>query len=249
MLIENERGNFTFIRGIGPFSAGVRARPGFAIVHAAFRPGVPLAGGYERVERHLRDLGRPLQALCGMQLRIPRPFSREGFEEFNRPYIEKLRGWGLEVDGANPITRTNVAPEVSSVSEPMLAGFFYTTSVTRDIPGWVLSGVPEIASRDGAVKIVAPGDTSPEGLKRKVLCILDVLTRHLAELRRDWTQATAINLYGVHDLHPLMASTILPALGTGALGGINWHYARPPVTGLELEIDGWAVLREENIAP
>jgi hypothetical protein len=44
-----------------------------------------------------------------------------------------------------------------------------------------------------------------------------------------------------------MAATILPALGLGALSGINWHYARPPVTGLELEIDGWAVRRTEYL--
>ena len=134
MLIENVRGDFTFIRGIGPFSAGVRAHPGFAIVHAGLRPFVPLLSGYELIECHLRELTRPIQALCGMQLRIPQPLSREGFEEFNRPYIEKLRAWGLEVDGANPVTRTNVALEVSAVAEPMLAGFFYTTPAPRDDP-------------------------------------------------------------------------------------------------------------------
>jgi len=248
MLIENVRGNFTFIQGIGPFSAGVRARPGFAIVHAALRPFVPLASGYDLIERHLRELTRPIQALCGMQFRIPRPLSREGFEEFNRPYIEKLRSWGLEVDGANPVTRTNVALEASAVAEPMLAGFFHTTPAQRDVPSWVLSGVPEIASRDGGVRVVAPGDTSVEGLRQKTQCIFEVLARHLAELRLSWEQATAINLYTVHDLYPLMASTLLPAVGAGSRSGINWHYSRPPVTGLELEIDGWAVLREENLA-
>ena len=43
-----------------------------------------------------------------------------------------------------------------------------------------------------------------------------------------------------------MASTLLPALGAGSRSGITWHYSRPPVTGLELEIDGWAVPRDEN---
>jgi hypothetical protein len=151
------------------------------------------------------------------------------------------------VDGANPVTRTNVAPEVGAIAEPMLAGFFYTSSVTRDTPSWVLSGVPEIASRDGATKVVAGGDTSLEGLRQKSVCILEILARHLAELGQSWAQAAAINVYGVHDLHPLMASTMLPALGLGALSGINWHYARPPVTGLELEMDGWAVRRSEYL--
>jgi hypothetical protein len=39
---------------------------------------------------------------------------------------------------------------------------------------------------------------------------------------------------------------LLPALA-GAPRGLTWHYARPPVIGLELEIDGWAVTREENL--
>src|SRR5271163_11560 len=149
MLIESARGSYTFIRGIGPFSAGVRAHSGFAIVHASLRPFAPLSQGYDFIEQHLRSLNRPVQALCGMQLRIPQPLSREGFEQFNRPYIEKLRAWGLEVEGANPVTRTNVALAVSGVAEPMLAGFFYTIPAAGNDPSWVLSGVPEMTSRDG----------------------------------------------------------------------------------------------------
>jgi hypothetical protein len=113
----------------------------------------------------------------------------------------------------------------------------------------VLSGVPEIASRDGRVQIVAPGDTSAEGLVQKTRCVLDILGKHLAELRVSWDQATAINLYGVHDFHPLMESTLLPAIGAGSRAGVTWHYSRPPVTGLELEIDAWAVSRDERLIP
>lgn len=248
MLIENVRGNYSFIRGIGPFSAAVRARPGFAIVHAALRPWMPLARGYERVERHLRELTRPIHALSGMQLRIPQPLSREGFEQFNRPYVERLRTWGLELEGANPVTRTNVAPAIATIAEPMLAGFFYTMPAEDDAPTWVVSGVPEIASREGGMRVIAPGDTSTDGLRQKTAGVLEVLARHLADLRVSWAQATAINLYAVHDLYPLFTSTLLSAVGAGAHCGLNWHYSRPPVTGLEIEIDAWAVLREENLA-
>jgi hypothetical protein len=249
MLIENVRGDYTFIRGIGPFSAGVRAHSGFEIVHTGLRPFAPLSRGYDVVEHRLRDLKRPIEALCGMQLRIPQPLSRDGFEEFNRPYIEKLRGWGLEVEGANPVTRTNVALAASGVTEPMLAGFFYTIPAVGDDPHWILSGVPEIASRDGRVRIVAPGDTSLNGLVQKTQCVLDILRKHLAELRLSWDQATAINLYAVHDFHPLMESTLLPAIGAGSRAGVTWHYSRPPVTGLELEIDAWSVARDEILKP
>jgi hypothetical protein len=247
MLVENPAGNYTFIRGIGPFSAAVKAQPGSAIVRAAFRPFVALEGGYARVERHLRDLNRPISALCGMQLRIPKPFSREGFDEFNRPYIERLRGWGLDVAGANPVTRTNVAYELQPVAAPTLASFFYTIPSAAAAATWVISGVPEIASRDGGVRIIAPGDTSPDGLRQKTACVLDIVAHHLAELKVSWADATTVNLYTVHDLNSLLAPMLIPAVAPAAQVGITWHYSRPPVTGLELEIDAWSVAHEEII--
>lgn len=245
MLVENSAGNYSFIRGIGPFSAAVRAGAGFEIVHAAFNPFVPLARGYDRVERHLNDLRRPINALCGMQLRIPQALSRQGFDEFNRPYINRLKSWGLEVDGANPVTRTNVALQVNPVPEPMLAGFFYTVPSDERAATWVLSGVPEISSREGGnVQIVARGDTSSEGMRKKTECVMQVLSLNLAELRAAWDQATTVNLYTLHDMRPLMASTLLPALGRASQVGVVWHYSTPPVTGLDLEIDAYAVRRE-----
>src|ERR1700751_1630031 len=85
MLAENSEGNYTFVRGIGPFSAAATAQRGFEIVHARFLPPVALDDGYARVERHLASLRRPLVALCGMELRIPKVLSREAFDQFNRP--------------------------------------------------------------------------------------------------------------------------------------------------------------------
>lgn len=247
MLFENPDGDFTFIRGIGPFSAGVRAHPGFGIVHRSFKPYASLNRGYDLIERHLNDAGRPMAALCGIQLRIPQPLSREGFEQFNRPYIEKLRGWGLEIDGSNPVTRTNVVLEVNPIAEPSIASFFYTLASADDRPNWVISGVPEMMSRDGAIQIVAAGDTSTEGMQQKTQRVLDVIERHLTELQLNWRQATTVNLYTIHDLHPQLTSMILPRIGAAQIG-VTLHHSRPPVTGLELEIDAWSVCREEILA-
>ena len=88
MLIENARGNFTFIKGIGPFSAGVRAHEGFAIVYAAFRPFAPLLRGYELVENHLRELGRPLTrsagCSCGFRGRFRAKASRSSIARISK---------------------------------------------------------------------------------------------------------------------------------------------------------------------
>ncbi len=244
MLAENSKGNYAFVRGIGPFSAAVTAQPGFEIVHARFLPPIALNDGYLRVERHIQELRRPFDALCGMELRIPRVLSRESFDEFNRPYIERLRAWGLEVAGANPVTRTNVAFETIPVSEPMLAGFYYTMPSTMRGETFVLSGAPEIASRDSGIQIVARGDTSADGLRQKLECILHVLGGHLSEMKLKWEMATAVNLYTVFDIHPPLSSTVLPVLGAASHAGLTWHYARPPVNGLDVEIDARAVRSE-----
>ena len=73
MLIDNPTGNFQFIKGIDPFSFGAIAHPGYEIVHVTFHLLPPLQKGFTLVERHLQSLQRPLQALCGMELRIPSP--------------------------------------------------------------------------------------------------------------------------------------------------------------------------------
>ena len=44
-------------------------------------------------------------------------------------------------------------------------------------------------------------------------------------------------------------STTRSDTGAAAYRGIRWHYARPPVIGLELEIDGYAARQELVLAP
>jgi hypothetical protein len=253
MLIENVKGNYSFIRGGGPFSSGCAAQRGFEIVHAAIVPFVPLALGFELVERNLKSSGRPIDALCGMHLRMPQTLTPKGFEEFNRPYIERLQSWGLETEGANPVARTNVALAVSPVPQAMLAGFYYTAKSDVANSGaatFVMSGAAEMRQgADGKRELVAPGDTSAEGIRRKLECVVEALTGHLRELRVGWDLATTINLYTVHEVHHTLESTLLPALGTAARRGVTWHYARPPVTGLEVEIDAHAVRRELILSP
>jgi hypothetical protein len=253
MLIEHAKGNYSFIRGGGPFSSGCAAQPGFEIVHAALHPFVPLAQGFELVERHLKEIRRPIDALCGMHLRIPQALTPKGFEEFNRPYIERLQSWGLETDGANPVARTNVALEVNPVPEAMLAGFYYTArsnGADSRAATYVLSGAAEMRPGAGGKReLVAPGDTSAEGIRRKLECVIEILTGHLRELRLAWDLATTVNLYTVHEVHHALASTLLPAIGAAARLGVNWHYSRPPVTGLEVEIDAHAVRHEVILSP
>src|SRR5215831_8812673 len=246
MLLDNPKGNYKFLKGAGvPFSAGALADSGFEIVHAGFKPLVRLSQGFELIERQLDAAGRPINAVCGIELRIPGALTPAGFEGFNRDYLERITAWGVVIDGLNPIARTNVAPAAVPIAESSLYGFYYTVPARgSERPDFVLAGAPEMTSRDGRREVVAAGDVSLEGLRRKTACVLETLGKQLAEMKAAWNDATAVNLYTVHDLHPLIATDLLPALGSAGHRGIRWHFARPPVQGLELEIDCYAARQE-----
>jgi hypothetical protein len=251
MLLENLKGNFSFVRGFGgAFSAGAVAASGFDLVHATFKPAARLAEGFEAIQRHMRAAGRPINAVCGIELRIPSALTPADFDKFNRGYVQHLAAWDVLVDNANPMARTNVALEVTPVTEPSIHGFYYTVTAPGVAkPGFVLAGAPEVASREGSKRqIVAAGDTSTDGMRRKTTCVLDNLGALLAELGRSWEDATAVNLYTVHDMYPLLESMLLPAIGAAGQRGIRWHYARPPVIGLDLEIDAYSARQELVLA-
>jgi hypothetical protein len=249
MLTDNPTGNFQFLKGIGPFSSGVVAHPGYEIVHATFHPLPPLQRGFELIERHLHRSQRPLKALCGMELRIPQPLSRQAFNEFNQPYINKLAGWNLLIDGLNPVARTNVALVVNPVPEPSVYGFSYTRPAQHEGATFVVSGAPEVRRGDSeAYEIISHSDTSMAGLRQKAEYILQSLTTRLQALQVTWSEATTVEIYTVHDLHPLLAMLILPTLQEANRHGIRWHYARPPVVELECEMDVRGV-RQEVILP
>jgi hypothetical protein len=252
MLRDNAKGNYKFVSGRGvPFSSGALADPGFEIVRASFQPLARLVEGYGLIERHMREVGRPLNAICGTELRIPAPLTPAGFEEFNRGYLERLTAWGVLIDGVNPIARTNVASAVTTLIGPSLYGFYYTVSARHSARrGFVLAGAPEMATRpDGKRELVAAGDLSPDGIRRKTACVLDNLGKLLDEMKLQWSDTSATNLYTIHDLHPLFATDLIPVLGDALWRGIRWHYARPPVLGLELEIDCYAAREELVLSP
>jgi hypothetical protein len=249
MLIDNPKGGFSFVKGAGPFSAGAVANNGFEIVHAVAMPLIKLDDGYGVIERHLREAGRPVNAVCGMELRIPKPLTPAGFNEFNQGYLKHLAGWDVQVDGNNPIARTNVAVAIAPVAEPVLFGFYYTMPTTTPSRNFVLAGAGEVKSIRGTeLEIVAGKDVSASGLTQKTKFVLDRLGEHLTEMKMTWADATAVNLYTVHDAYLVFASTILPAIGLAAQRGITWQYSRPPIDAMQLEIDAHASRREMAIA-
>ena len=238
-LTDHSRGDYRFLPGIAPYSCGVVSAPGFEIVHVTLHHPVPYLRGFEVIERHLASEGRPKAALCGIELRSPRPFTFEGFAEFNAGYACILEGWGLFVDGINPVARTNVALEADPPGEPVLYGFSYTRPCDPSLPPtFVVAGAGElpegVLAADG---IIRAGDSSPEGIAAKARFVMDLMENRLLGLGGDWFGVTALDIYTVHPVGPLLPQIILGRVGVADSHGVRWFYSRPPVVGIEYEMD------------
>jgi hypothetical protein len=68
------------------------------------------------------------------------------------------------------------------------------------------------------------------------------MERRMRALGVGWGDVTATQLYTVYDVHPILADVILRR--EAAPGGLIWHFARPPVVGLDFEMDVRGVYQE-----
>jgi len=229
-------GGYAFLKGVYPYSQGVRALPGHAIERLRFAEALPITEGFRAIENHLASLGRPRTALCAAELRSPRPFSFGGFGAFNEGYVDVLKDWNIFRDGLNPVARSNVAPEIAPPHEPCFYAFCYTVPAATQADSFVVAGSGEWPEGGRFPEdIVARGDTSPAGLRTKARWVCDMMQARLAGLGADWRTASATQVYTVHDLHPILADEIIARAGNAA--GLTWHYCRPPIEGLEYEMD------------
>jgi hypothetical protein len=247
-LMRSTDGGFAFLNGGFPYSQGVKALDGFAIERVRFWQPVPIVQGFAAIERHLKRIGRPRTALCAAELRSPEPFSAAGFGAFNEGYVGVLKDWSLFRDGLNPVARSNVAPRIRPPSEPSFYAFCYTVAAEDAASDFVIAGSGEWPEGGRFPEdIVARGDVSVSGLRQKADFVLARMQSRLDGLGVAWTQASGVQIYTVHDIHPLLESTILPRTGNGA--GLTWHYCRPPLLELEYEMDLRRVNSERMLAP
>jgi hypothetical protein len=246
-LIDNPHGGYRFLTGIAPYSSGVLGAPGYEIVRATLRAPLPYQAGFELIARHLAEQGRPRAALCAVELRAPEPWSFEGFASFNADYQRVLATWDLLLDGHNPIARTNVAPAVAAPSQPALYAFSYSlpNAAPNLSPTFVIAGAGELPEGVlSAEAIVRGGEITAEAIEAKAIFVMELMRGRVAALGAALADVTAVDLYTLHSPEPFLANLILAALGPAAIHGVHWHYSRPPITGLEFEMDMRRVLHE-----
>lgn len=230
--LEFPDGGFAFLKGVFPYSQGVAALPGHAIERVRFAQPVPIAEGFRRISEHLAARGRPKTAFCACELRSPRPFSFEGFGDFNKGYVAVLEEWKLFRDGVNPVARSNVAPVVDPPAEPSFHAFCYTVPFKDHVPTFVVAGSGEWPEGGRFPDdIAARGDTSAAGMRAKAKLVLDTMERRMRGLGNfAWKDATAVQIYSAY---ALPVDDIAQRAGCA----LQWNYCRPPIEGLDFEMD------------
>jgi hypothetical protein len=244
--IDVPAGGYRYIPGVFQYSAGVGALDGFEIERVTFQAPVRLADGFAFIERYLTERGVPLLAFCACELRSPAPFTDAGFIAFNRHYCGTLERWGIMTGDKNPVARSNVCPEVDKPAEPS----FHAFSFARRSPGasgsFVIAGSGE--AEEGQVsyqdRTIRFGDTGPDGMREKAIFVLGRMEQRMAALGATWSDTTAAQVYTVFDIHPFLQDQI--ARRGAARHGLTWHLARPPVQGLDYEMDCRSVPMERR---
>ena len=223
----------------GSRRAGLRDRAG------AFCQAATATEGFAAIEAYMPRHGRPpadsapAAALTGPVHR-PGLWLSTGFT-FN--------GWRLGdlPRRSQPGGALECLPRDRPAGETVLYAFSYT------VPA---AGLPGRFSPPAAVKprgsVPTPSKSSAtrhlaRGLRDKARFVLGAMEPRMAALGHSWADVTATQLYTIFDIYPPLADEFLRRAAMPA--GLTWHYARPPVQGLDYEVDVRGVSREMVLQP
>lgn len=249
-VTESPEGGYSYLPASATYSSGAIAHAGFGMAHVVFRQPVPLADGFSAMRDYLGVIGRPMAAVCGIEVRINTPLTWDGFGQFNKGYIALLQQHGLHIDGKAPAVRTNVAPLPTAVApaEPSIYAFTHTLPMTTHSVNYIIAGQGEAGkapegrpAREGILRL---GDTSPEAMREKAAFCVAAAQDILGRLGMRWADASATNIYTVHPFHTFLDDAVLAEMGASAIHGVHWHVSRPPIEEIEFEIDARNVAQE-----
>ena len=247
-----EAGHYRYVRGPFQYSGGVAAQPGYAIERVRFSQRPNMVEGFQAIEAYLTARGHPFTSFCACELRSPAPFTEKGFIDFNRVYVGTLERWGIFKNDENPVARSNVCLEIGGPSEPSFEAFSYTVPAenvapARVTPSFVIAGSGEAPEGPGGYdeRIIRLGDTANSAMREKALYVLGAMEPRMRALGVGWAAATTTQVYTIRDLYPFLADEICDR-GASPVG-LTWYYARPPVEGLEYEMDVRGVPSEITI--
>jgi hypothetical protein len=246
-LIDNKAGAYMILPGGGAFCSGVIPYEGFEIVRVLLRPWIALEQGYSFIENYLKSVGRPVQAFCGIELRVPAPLAMNDWSSFNVPYLAQLRKWGLIFGDQSGVCRSNIALALHPPATTSVCAFTYTAPAPAPAKSktFFLSGQADI---DASGKAIADSDTGPTAMQKRARYTIDAVGTTLAKLGVSWQDTTQIALFHAHDIPGLWEPKLLGSLGEALSRGVLVYRARPPIAGLEVELEARAVRQEMVVA-
>jgi hypothetical protein len=73
---------------------------------------------------------------------------------------------------------------------------------------------------------------------------MGVMENRLRALGATWSQVTTIDVYTAQTMGEALIQEILAPAGAAAIHGLRWFPSRPPIKGLEFEVDMRGVARD-----
>lgn len=245
LLRETEWG-YSYIPAVFQYSAGVVASDGYRINRVIFPDNPALEVGYDRIARFLVERGLEYTALCACELRSPEPLSVDGFEQFNRKYIKRLENWGIVQADDNPIARSNVCPVENNLDGVVFFAFSYVVKEDAAKGNFVIAGSAEATEGAGVSlenNIISYNDWSEKGIKEKGIWVLNEMERRLRTVGASWRGVNGIHVYSARNWQGVLQTEMISR--EIRRKGLEWWIARPPVIGLEFEMDCRSVGNEE----
>src|SRR5690606_27435032 len=85
--------------------------------------------------------------------------------------------------------------------------------------------------------IIRLGETSADAMAEKAAYVCGIMEKRLFGLGAAWSDVTTVDVYTVHSIAHLAQSLLLTKCPAARRQGITWHYTRPPIEGIEYEMD------------
>lgn len=245
-LLDNTAGNYRILPGGVAYCTGIIPDAGFEVVRVQLQTWLPLEQAYPFIEAHLKAVGRPIHAFCGIEMRVPAPLTFDDWSSFNTPYLAKLRSWGLLYGDYSGVCRSNIALALHPPKTASMCAFSYVAPATSRLGGFCLSGTADITP-DGT--IIADGDTSPAAMHQRARYTIDVIGDSLARLGLSWRDANQLAIFHVADIPDLWEPALLGGLGESLRQGVIVYRARPPIAGGEVELEARGARRDLIVTP
>ncbi len=248
-LTDHPIGGYRFLPGIAPYSCGVVSAPGFEIVHVTLHRPVPYRRGFEVIERHLASEGRPRAALCGVELRSPVPVQLRGLRRVQRRVCPHPGGLGPVRRGREPGRPHQRRPRGRSARR---------AGAVRVL---VFEALRPVAAADLRRRRGGGTARGRPGRRGDRPCRGHFAGRHRrqGDVRHGphgaptaWARRRLARRHRHRHLHRPPDRAVAPRghPGTGRPGGharIRWFYSRPPIVGIEYEMDLRGVRTELRI--